>query len=68
LFDLICEIIQLVQCEICWLKRFDEAIKIIGYVPSDLTRNGYYNILLTAYVLNGDDLYGTWRKRMLLWT
>ena len=37
------------------LRRFDEAIDILGFVPSEVTGNYYYNTLLTAYVLNGDD-------------
>ena len=37
------------------LKRFDEAYDILSYVPSDMTSTAHYDVLLTAYILNGDD-------------
>ena len=36
------------------LKRFDEAVEVLGYVPSEVTDGWYSYTLITAYILNGN--------------
>lgn len=47
------------------LKRYDEAIEILDYVPAKIAGTWYYSTLLIAYVLNeNNDLLDPMLKRM----
>ena len=36
------------------LKRFDEAVEVLGYVPSDMADGWHYYMVITAYINNGN--------------